>query len=84
MENAGRRMKEEGNIERGFSVRERLGTSMEKKAILVKKEDKESWTIASATKINTRRYKTDTKRKRSKRERGSAIIKRIERGIGSK
>jgi len=59
---------------------------MEKRAIQVKEKDKESRAIVSATKINTRCYKIDTKRKRSKRERkkGSAIIKRVERGVSSK
>ncbi|KYN09694.1 hypothetical protein ALC57_18215 [Trachymyrmex cornetzi] len=51
---------------------------MEKRTTQVKKEAKESWTIGSATKINTRRYKIDAKRKRSKRarKRDSAITKR--------
>lgn len=67
-ENAERRMKEEGNRERSSCSREARYLNGKESDGQVKEEDKESRAIG-ATKRSTRRYKIDSRRKRSKRER---------------
>lgn len=82
-------MEEEGNRKRSPCSRKAGYLNGKENERQVKEKDR-SQAIASATKINARCYKTETKRKRCNRERerekerGFAIMKRVERGVGSK